>query len=91
MSWSFNGVGKPAAVLAKARTDLARIKCAEPEETIKNKVLDILEASLSVMPASTAIDIKASGSQSMVDYSDASKGVSNSLIMEIKPLYGFVE
>lgn len=91
MSWSFYACGKPAAVLAKARTELERIKCAEPEETIKAKVLNILEASLLAMPASSLIDIKVSGSQSMADYSDASKGVCNQLIMEIKPLYGFIE
>jgi hypothetical protein len=91
MSWSFYGVGKPGPVLAKARTELERIKCSEPEETIKNKVLDILTASLLAMPPQSAIDIKASGSQSMVDYNDASKGVANNLVIEIKPLYGFVE
>lgn len=91
MSWSFYGVGKPAAVLAKARTELERIKCSEPEETIKNKVLDILTASLLAMPAASAVDLKASGSQSMVDYADPSKGVANQLILEIKPLFGFVE
>jgi hypothetical protein len=92
MSWSFYAVGKPAAILNKARTELERIKCSEPEETIKNKVLDILVASLLAMPASSAISVKASGSQSSEWKDNAATGKqSNTLILQIEPLYGFVE
>jgi hypothetical protein len=87
MSWSFYAVGKPAAVLAKARTDFSRITCSEPEETIKGKVLNILEASLLAMPESSAVSIKAMGSQ--VAGSDGK--ATNNLSVSIEPMFGFVE
>jgi hypothetical protein len=88
MSWSFYGVGKPPAVLAKARKDLAAVKCMEPEETIKTGVLGILEVSLSNYPADAAVRVRAQGSQNV----DSSKpGAANTLTVEIENLYGFVE
>lgn len=87
MSWSFYGVGKPAAVLAKARDELARVKCAEPEEFIKSQVAAVLEVSLTNMPAATAVQVDAAGSQTK----NGDGTASNQLTLNIKPLYGFVE
>ena len=90
MSWSFGAVGKPAALLEKARKDLGAIKCAEPEETIKTKCLNIIEASLLVFPPNTAVEVKAGGSQYCADSKKPNELV-NSLSFEIKPIWGFVE
>lgn len=89
MSWSFYGVGKPAAVARKAKADLSAYKCAEPEETVKAKVSDIIDACLSAFPAGAAVQIEASGSQS-TDSATPGKAV-NTLSVVIRPLYGFVE
>lgn len=89
MSWSFYGVGRPIAVLNKARTEIARIRCAEPEETVKNKLLNIIEASLLAMPDASAVKIEASGSQSS-DSKDPAK-FTNDVKLDITPLWGFVE
>lgn len=88
MSWSYNGIGKPSAVLEDAQLRLSAVKCSEPEETIKNKVGDILLASLSAFPESSAVQVEAYGSQTV----DSTTGkATNSLHFDIKPLYGFVE
>ncbi len=87
MSWSFSGVGKPAALADRARASLSNIKCREPEETIKGKVAEIVEECLAAFPAGSAVQIEASGSQSTADDGTAL----NSLSLNIKPLYGFVE
>lgn len=93
MSWSFHAIGKPGAVLGKARNDLVQCKCAEPEETIKGKVLNILEAALLAFPDSSAVHVTASGSQSTAYNGPAvvEGRFTNSLSIEIKPIYGFVE
>ena len=94
MSWSFYSVGRPLPVLEKARADLGKIKCAEPEETIKNNILSILEASLLVMPETVAVNIAASGSQSPAYSNDGKiiEGKSNNYVkLEVTTLYGFVE
>lgn len=87
MSWSFYGVGKPAAVLNKAKTELPKCRCSEPEETIKSKVIDIIEICLAAYPDASAVQIDANGSQS----NDSDGKTTNSLVVNIKPLYGFVE
>lgn len=97
MSWSFYAVGKPAAVLAKARVEFGKIHCSEPEETIKGKVLNILEASLLAMAECTAVKIEAAGSQSPGyvssdgGYKAAEGKFSNNLTLKIEPIFGFVE
>lgn len=87
MSWSFYKVGNPATVLVEARKDLAHYKCAEPEEAIKAKVLEILEISLSKFPADLPVKVQASGSQST---KESSQEAANNLSFTIEPLYGFV-
>jgi hypothetical protein len=87
-------MGKPAAVAAKVRADLTNIKCAEPEESIKAKVVEIVEAALRSFPDAAAVSIQASGSQSPA-YGADGKAVdgklTNSVKLEITPIYGFVE
>lgn len=85
MSWSFSAIGRSSAVAQKARDDLTRYKCTEPEETIKTKALEIIESSLCAMPDASAVQIEAYGSQSPV-----SGGVSNQLTLKITPISGFV-
>ncbi len=93
MSWSFHALGKPMAVLQKARKDL-HYPCAEPEESIKQKFLNILEVSLISFPEVSAIKVVASGSQSSA-YDTEGKSVPdrfiNSLSITIEPVWGFVE
>jgi hypothetical protein len=90
MSWSFSATGRPGAVAAKAAADLAKLKCVEPEETIKNKVLEIIATSLATFPPSSVVQVEAGGHQS-TRLQDAFGVVFNQLSLTIKPLYGFVE
>lgn len=98
MSWSFSAIGKPMAVLALARKQLGAIKCAEPEETLKGKVLNQIECSLLAMPESSAVRIEASGSQSPA-YAPNESGqhvavagkFTNNLSLKIEPIWGFAE
>jgi hypothetical protein len=87
MSWSFNAVGKPLAVAAKMKADLARNKCVEPEETIKSAVADIVEKALSAFPVNFPVEVSASGSQS----TDSTGAAANHLTVNIKPLWGFLD
>ncbi len=84
MSWSFSGFGKARAVAAKAKEDLTRFKCAEPEETIKTKALEIIEASLAGM-SDNIVKVEANGSQ----YVDKGNVV-NSFHMNISQVHGFI-
>jgi hypothetical protein len=85
MSWSYSGVGKPAAVIANARKALTTYKCSEPEETIKMGVLEIIETSLNAYPADFPVAVSASGSQSQII-----DGFVNNLTVKIDPLWGFL-
>lgn len=87
MSWNFNAVGKPASVARKAAEDLDRIRCYEPEQTIKAKVIEIIATALGAYPADAAVRIEAYGSQN----TGASENAVNQLSVKIEPLYGFVE
>lgn len=93
MSWSFYAIGSAPAVLAKARKDLSKIKCTEPEETIKGKVLHILEAALHAFPESYAVRVSALGSQlSEYDPSGKTTGkVHNTLEFKIEPIWNFLK
>lgn len=88
MSWSINALGKPSAVAAKIAGDIARVKCAEPEETIKNTVANAIATALGAFPDGMAVKVEASGSQS----STGTDGkVTNSLYVKIEPQWGYVE
>lgn len=79
--------GKASAVLAKLEGDFARIKCAEPENSIKEQIHKSIVTALGEYPASSAVQIEASGSQTP----GANGGFINSATMKITPLWGFVE
>ena len=97
MSWSFNAIGKPAAVAVKARKDLSAVKCSEPEESLKESVIASIELACSAMPDDPAVSITASGSQSPSykleggHYREVAGKLTNSLKLDIEPIYGFVE
>lgn len=87
MSWSFNAIGKPAAVAKKAAEELTRFKCYDPEEAIKANVGAAIAGALAAFPPDYAVRVTASGSQNGSD----SANVVNTLHVQIEPLYGFVE
>jgi hypothetical protein len=98
MSWSISVVGKAPAVREKAQSDLKKITCQEPEETIKNLVGSIVDMALCSFPDSVAVQIAASGSQGPAyeidqagNYKQIEGKLTNSLKVDISPLYGFVE
>lgn len=91
MSWSVAAIGRPKAVAESVAKQLAAIKCVEPEETMKNKVAEIVSAALHAMPEGTAVSFTGNGSQTFKNYDKPEEGATNYLQLEIKPLYGFVE
>ena len=97
MSWSFNAIGKPAAVAKKARHDLGKINCAEPEQGIKERVIEAIEMACAGMPDDCAVKIAASGSQGGAyklehgAYHEIKGKFNNSLNLVIEPIFGFVE
>lgn len=93
MSWSFYAVGKPAAVLALAKKELGQLKCIEPEETVKTLFLATLETTLNAMLDSAVVQVRGCGSQAPVYVNSklVDGKASNSLKIDIEPLYNFVE
>lgn len=90
MSWSVNAVGNAAAVAVKLAADFERIKCSEPEETIKNTIASAVATALAAFDAKTPVEVKASGSQSISASSDAPSVAVNQLQVSIQPLWGFL-
>lgn len=98
MSWSFNAIGKPKAVLQKIYTDISNssYKCPEPEEAVRLKLVEILELALNAFPESSAVKVEAHGSQ-IPEYvygassSQPTGKFTNSLKLVIEPIYGFIE
>lgn len=90
MSWSVNKIGKPGAVRAAVAMELARIKCSEPEESIKNSVASALDAALAAFPPSVVVSVSASGSQYAPDSTKPTE-FQNNLMVKLDPVYGFVE
>jgi hypothetical protein len=75
------------------KADLSRYRCAEPEETIKQQAMLVLDTAIAAFPDSSAVRIEASGSQSP-DYGADSKPTgrfSNTLSVVLTSLHGFVE
>lgn len=89
MSWSFTGVGRPKAVAEKFKKQIDNTPHTfpEPERGILSKVFDIVDEALSHYPPLHAVSVEASGSQSQ----DSNGLCVNTLILNIKPIYGFVE
>lgn len=90
MSWSVNAIGRASAVAKKLKSDFERIKCSEPEETIKNTVAVAVTAALDAFPPDTAVKVEASGSQYCPDSTKPDQKFNN-LTVKLEPLYGFVE
>lgn len=87
MSWSFQAVGKAAAVAALAATDIPAYACIEPEQSIKAKATEAIAAALMAYPDGAVVHLEASGHQDSAKDGKAS----NTLSIHIRPLYGFVE
>lgn len=90
MSWSVDVFGRPQAVAAKLATDLANIKCSEPEQSIKGFVGEALASALAAFPPGYAVKVRASGSQYVPDHGKPLEMVNN-LSVSVEPMYGFVE
>jgi hypothetical protein len=91
MSWSVSAIGKAPAVRERIATDLGKITCTEPEQTIKNSVGSAIDAALAAFPPGYAVRVEASGSQSHPDFSKAPHEKTNQLIVKLEPIWGFVE
>lgn len=87
MSWSFSGIGNPVGILARAKVELGNYKNSEPEETIKNTVIGILETSLVAFPDNVAVQVEAYGSQTGA----ADGKATNQLTLKITPIHGFTK
>jgi hypothetical protein len=87
MSWHVSAVGKAPAVATKLAADIARMKCAEPEEAIKNSIAEVIAKALSAFPPDCAVRVEARGSQSPAP----NDKFTNQLKVSIEPLWGFVE
>lgn len=91
MSWSIYKTGKPKAVAAAIAAELEVNVCPEPEQTARHNIGLAIAACLAAMPEGSAVTVSASGSQNSPDYGDLSKGATNTIKLEITPIYGFIE
>jgi hypothetical protein len=64
MSWSVSTSGKPRDCINIVRHTLTGYKCAEPEEAIKGKALELIKDILEVQPEGVTVVVSAYGSQS---------------------------
>jgi len=87
MSWAFNCVGKPAAVVAKIVEEAAITRCQEPEESYRKTALGLAAEAVGSYGPDFAVKVVASGSQ----WKDGDTVRHNQLNLQIEPLYGFVE
>jgi hypothetical protein len=90
MSWSYSAHGKPAAVAKNAAARMAKIDCPEPEQTIKNKIADIIAISCAALPQNVVVKIAAAGSQYCPDIQKKGELI-NSVALTIEPGAGFLE
>ena len=92
MSWSVSATGKASAVKAEIARQLGHIKCAEPEDTVKQLAAQLIEGALDAQAEGTVVSVLASGSQTSRKFEDGVwKDHTNQLRIEVQPLYGFVE
>lgn len=90
MSWSVGAVGKASAVRKEIAAQFQRgSKCIEPEETIRQHVKALLDASLAGQGTEVAVRVIASGSQSYTQESDPKK-TNNTATITIENLWNFV-
>ena len=87
MSWSVNRIGKPEVIKPLVISDIANYHCAEPEETVKNKVGEAIVTILDSAPTSGYIvRIEASGSQYASDSSKHPGKFHNSVNLKIETI-----
>jgi 2-hydroxychromene-2-carboxylate isomerase len=92
MSWTVNAIGKSPAVRAAVAKQFADgSKCAEPEESIRLATAALIDQSLAAQTESSAVKVAASGSMSKSQSVGKPETISNSLIVEVTPQWGFVE
>jgi hypothetical protein len=87
MSWSFSAVGMPTAVNKSLQEMHHRIKCPEPEETIKAALVHAADVALRNMPSDQPVVVNANGTQG----GRTPEGLPNQFLIEIKLLYGFMK
>lgn len=92
MSWSVSATGKSAVVKEKIEAEIARVceHLAEPERSIAAAAGTTISASLDGQIPGGVVKVNASGSQSS-HTTDGQQVVTNSLKIEIDPIWGFVE
>jgi len=89
MSWSVGAVGKaPAVRAAIAKQFAGQGKCTEPEETVRQAAISIIDAALAGQGDPVAVRVIASGSQGKAYPTEA---ITNNLSIAIEPLFVFVE
>lgn len=88
MSWSVSAIGKTPAVATEIAQQFGTYKCAEPEETVRQAALVLINSALSAQDPSTVVRVSAAGSQGL-NYT--TKAVYNQVTVTIEPQYGFVE
>jgi hypothetical protein len=91
MSWSVGRTGRAGAVAKALAEDFARIKCVDPEETVKNGIATAVAAALAAFPAGEVVQVSASGSQHDAIYNAPESGKINSLSVMITPIYNFLD
>jgi hypothetical protein len=93
MSWSVFAQGRAHLVAAEVATQLARITCEEPEQTIKTQIGETIALSLARYHAHDYVKVSASGSQYDAHWNDPAKGrhATNTVKLEIEPLFGFLD
>lgn len=96
MSWSVQAIGKSPAVAKAIELQFANgSPCNGPEEIVRQAARSVIAAALagSTYPE-LIVKVEASGSQGeKYDYATA-KGLgvfSNNLVIQVTPIYGFVE
>lgn len=68
MSWSVNRIGKAEVIRSIVAADFERINCSEPEQTVKNKLGEAVDAILVTAPVKGYIvKIDGNGSQYQPD------------------------
>lgn len=89
MSWSVVAHGRAGAVRKEiARQFASGSKCTEPEETVRQAAIAIMDAALAAQQPTAVVKASASGSQS----GDYSKQLfNNQLNITVEPQYGFLE
>lgn len=90
MSWSFQATGKSPAVRQEIARQGANGRCSEPEESLRQQALQIIDLALCAQNDNQAVRVEASGNQTYKDWTNKT-GLSNQLKVSVEPLYGWVE